>query len=175
MPRPVVDISGARYSRLKVIKLHEKVKDRGARWLCKCDCGTETISWAWELKNGKKKSCGCFNKEIVKQQKTRLSHGLSKTRFYRIWFAMKRRCTESKNELFKKYYIDRGITVCEEWLTFENFKRDMYSCYLEHIEKHSEKNTSIDRINNDLGYTKENCRWATNEVQNQNRRNREGN
>lgn len=172
MPRPVLDLTGNKYGKLIVLKLNETLTHRGARWLCKCECGAETIAYGWELKSSKKKSCGCLVSELAKVNKNHLTHGFSKTRFYRIWVAMKRRCSAESNELYKKYYIDKGITVCKEWLDFENFKNDMYETYSEHCSIYGEKDTSIDRIDNDKGYSKENCRWATMELQNQNKSNK---
>jgi hypothetical protein len=68
------------------------------------------------------------------------------------------------------YYGAREIKVCDEWQNFENFMRDMYPSYLEHCEKYGEGNTSIERIDNDKGYNKENCKWATCAEQSSNRR-----
>jgi len=87
-------------------------------------------------------------------------HGLSHTRFHNIWTGMKQRCIDKNCEAFLRYGA-RGITICEEWLDFVNFKNDMYDSYLKHCEDFGEKQTSIDRKDNEGNYCKENCRWAT--------------
>ena len=97
------------------------------------------------------------------------SHMMYKTRFYRIWKAMKWRCNSHNNNTYNVYY-KRNIHVCNEWNTFTQFKTDMYESYLLHCNLYGEKNTTIDRCDNDLGYYKLNCRWATFIIQANNRR-----
>lgn len=96
-------------------------------------------------------------------------HGMSETRFYRIWKGMKNR-TSNPNLLKYKDYGGRGIHVCERWDKFENFRDDMYESYLAHVEEHGEKYTTIDRIDNEGNYEPSNCRWATQLVQSLNQR-----
>jgi len=89
------------------------------------------------------------------------THGQSDTPEYRSWAAMKDRCLNPKNNAWK-YYGGRSISVCKEWLSFEAFYRDM---------GHRAKGTQLDRINNDLGYSKDNCRWVTQKTNTRNRSN----
>jgi len=88
---------------------------------------------------------------------------------YDVWRGIKKRCLKP-NDIHYKDYGGRGISVCERWLKYDNFISDMYVSYLKHCENHG-NNTSIDRINVNGDYCKENCRWATGKVQSNNKRN----
>lgn len=89
------------------------------------------------------------------------THGLRTHALYDVWYGIKERVL-NKNHKAYKYYGERGITVCDRWLKIENFIEDMYPSY--------ECGLSIDRINNDIGYSKENCRWSTSSIQQRNKR-----
>lgn len=98
-----------------------------------------------------------------------MTHGMRHTRFWGIWRDMKTRCT---NPNYRHYadYGGRGITMCDRWLAFEYFKQDLYPDYLLHCERHGERDTFLERMNNNLGYYAGNCCFATRKEQNQNRR-----
>lgn len=90
----------------------------------------------------------------------KIKHGMSHTKEYKCWSALKNRCLNPDNIQFKDYG-GRGITVCKRWLEFVNFYEDMGKC---------PDNHEIDRINNNEGYSKENCRWTTKKINSRNRR-----
>jgi predicted XRE-type DNA-binding protein len=117
---------------------------------CVCECGTEKDVKHDHLVNGKTKSCGC----------SWTTHGMTNTNEYRVWDAMVRRCLNKKHHAFKDYG-GRGITVCDKWLKFEGFFEDMGN---------QPQNMQIERVDNSLGYFKENCKWTTVTEQARNRR-----
>lgn len=155
----LIDLTGQKFGRLTVVERHG-VKDGHAAWLCKCDCGNTTVVNGRNLRNGRTTSCGCYHKEIlINRSKT---HGMSKTRLYRIWHNMKNRCFYTKDKHFNDYG-GRGITVCDEWKNdFESFKKwSLSNGYSDEL--------TIDRINNDGNYEPSNCRWVTMKEQCKNR------
>lgn len=166
MPRPRLNLIGQKFGRLTVIEFI-CVKKKNSYFLCKCNCGNEKVIKGQDLKTNQTKSCGCLVKENRSKGLSR-THGMSKTQFYHTWNAMKGRC-QKPNDKNYKHYGGRGITVCERWLKFENFRDDMYESYKEHYDKYGRKNTQIDRIKNDGDYKLSNCQWAT-KIQNQNNR-----
>jgi hypothetical protein len=152
--RKLKDLSGKKFGRLLVI---EKIgyKNYKGIYKCLCDCGNYSNVLYQNLTSGGTKSCGCLAKEMDNakmMQFKNITHGLSKTRLYRIWNCMTQRCINPKSTGYKDYG-GRGIKVCEEWLIFENFKKDMIDGY--------DSNLSIDRIKVNGDYEKSNCRWAT--------------
>lgn len=154
------DITGYKSGELTAIEYIGKPNNRHV-WRCKCTCGNTKDIEGWKIINKYVKSCGC--------KEGNYKHGMHGTRIYYIWNAMKQRCSNKK---FKDYHIygGRGITYCNEWETFEGFYDDMGKSYIEHLEKYGTKDTTLDRIDPDKNYCKENCRWATIEEQNYNKR-----
>lgn len=129
-----------------------------------CVCGNIFTTRIETAKNLITKSCGCLTSQLVSQAGMKHGHAIrgAKSITYNSWQAMWSRCTNPNNERYPRY-LELGITVCEEWKSFDVFLSDMG-------ERPSELHT-IDRIKNKKGYFKENCRWATKEVQQRNREN----
>lgn len=127
--------------------------------LYKCHCGTEFRTQPRYIANGHTKSCGCYNRQRLSESKTK--HGLAYHRIYKVWCDMVSRCNNNKCISYK-YYGARGITVCERWLKVENFIEDMYPSF--------EDGLTLDRENNDLGYSPDNCRWVLRNIQSRNSR-----
>lgn len=156
------NLSGLRFGRLTVIEERgRKVFPCGEEkvaWLCKCDCGSTVVVLGSSLTTGNTASCGCLSTEIlIAKNKT---HGLSKSRTYRIWQAMLNRCRNENTPNFKNYG-GRGITVCKRWDRFEKFIEDMGI---------APEERSIERKNNDGNYGPDNCIWADRKAQGRNTR-----
>jgi len=164
------DITGLKFNRLFVVSYSHTVKGNGRNYQvfynCICDCGKKCVVNGTKIRSGHTQSCGCYRHE--RQVEANTKHNGRRSRLYVIWQDMKGRCYNINNKRFNSYG-GRGITVCDEW------KNDFYA-----FQKWSEKTgynpeakrgeCTIDRINNNLGYYPDNCRWVTNIAQANNKR-----
>lgn len=153
---------GSRFTRWTVIGNTTKTTKSRNVAPCRCDCGVEKTVRISRLIGGESKSCGCLRNDNL------TTHGMTakairrESHEYWIWNMIVQRC---KNPRVKNWadYGGRGIDVCDSWLKFENFYADM--------GPRPGKGYSIDRVDNNAGYHKDNCKWATRTEQNSNKRN----
>ena len=161
MPMPKMNLIGQKFSKLTVVEYAESDAKQQTMFRCICDCGGEIITAGRGLKANQTKSCGCLRIEKGREAGLKSKvHGLINSPTYRTWQCMKARCLISTERGYR-WYGAKGVTICEEWLSFAGFLKDMGE---------RPKGMTLDRINPFGNYEPSNCRWADKQTQTQNTR-----
>ena len=159
------EIIGNKYSKITVLEYAGRDKFKARIYKCLCECGNEFVTRGWEVFKGKTKSCGCTRKERLTNKRHGATSNGKKTREYQSWTAMKARCNNPNNIKYHNYG-GRGITYQESWEDYENFLEDMGP---------RPEGMSLERLDSNGNYTKDNCVWATLSEQSYNTRKKKTN
>lgn len=154
-----IDITGNTYGRLTVLK-ESLPRAKPPKWVCQCSCGNTKVVIGASLKNGSTKSCGCLHIETNKKQFT--VHGDYRDKLYAVYRSMVQRCTNPNSPVYI-HYGGRGISFCPAWVDYSVFKEWALS-------QGYQDGLSLERVDNNKGYSPENCCWETKTQQARNRR-----
>lgn len=156
-----IDLTGKTFNEFLVVR--KTIRRNGSlHWECMCSCGKTLEVSGSSLRLGTSKSCGCHRLKVNKLGLSRRRHGMTRTKPYKSWAHMLERCNNSESKSYKDYG-GRGITVCKKWEKFDGFWEDMQEGYSDGL--------TIDRIDVNGNYEKDNCKWSTHQEQSDNRRN----
>jgi hypothetical protein len=154
---------GTKFGKWTVLDYAGKKFNNRYQFLCRCECGKESVLHGPSLRQGLTKQClECryrAQKGKAISQLNESDHGMSRSPLYKIWSSMKNRCICPTATHYYRYG-GRGIKVCDRWQQFENFYKDMGE---------RPEGLTLDRIDNDGDYSKENCRWVSHQENCQNR------
>lgn len=154
----IIDLTGVQFGKLIVLRFSHINKFQQSMWLCRCDCGNETIVHSNNLRRGYTQSCGCARNRKTSERATK--HGMHGTVLYKRWKSMKERCEDLNNPV----YGGKGIKVCDEW------KEDFQTFYEWSMANGYDTKLQIDRIDGNGNYCPENCRWVTAKANSENRK-----
>ncbi len=159
----IEDLTGRKFGKLTALEYVKRDKNNLPIWLCECECGNIKEIQSYTLTSRGQISCGCM---------AGIRHNMYNKKIYKLWDNIKKRC-RGTNKQYKKDYYDRGITVCEEWVNdINSFVEWAYNNgYSEEKTESGRVKYTIDRIDNNKGYSPDNCRFVINDVQQRNRRN----